>query len=203
MNKRFNPNLMKTALAELGKSSFVPMPGGQVPPDPNAQAAAGGAMPPGGDPAAMGMPPGDPSQQMDPAMMAQLQGGDPSGMAPGAPAPDPNAAAMDPSGGGQPPMDPGTGQGPDIKRQIHEALVENGVVKTPKLKPEDMFQHIQSILESLCGALGIQCPPAPIPSNKPKGEGESKPASGGSDSGSKPEQKSAALKAALTKIRGN
>lgn len=200
MNNRFNPNLMKTALAELSKSSFVPMPGGQVPPDPAAQAAAGG-MPPG-DPAAMGMPPGDPSQQMDPAMIAQLQGGDPSGMAPGAPAPDPSAAAMDPSGG-QPPMDPGTGQGPDIKKQIHEALVENGVVKAPKLKPEEMLQHIQSILESICGALGIQCPPMPVASNKPKGEGESKPAGGGGDSSPKPEQKSAALRAALTKIRGN
>lgn len=196
-------------MAELSKISFVPMPGGQVPPDPNVS----GGMPPGGDPAAAGgappggmppggMPPGDPSQQIDPAMMAQLMGGDPSGMNPGAPAApqDPTAAGLDPSGG-QPPMDPGTGQGPDIKKQIHEALVENGVVKPPKLKAEDQFAHIQTILESICGALGIQCPPMPVASNKPKSDGDSKPSSGGSSDSKSTPSKSAALKNALSRMR--
>lgn len=199
MNNRFNPSLFKLAIAELQKCSFVPMPGGQAPieGDPAAQ---------GGDPSQMaaqgGMPPGgvDPSQ-MDPAALAQMVGSVPqpaSGMIEGGGAPislqgmpqDPSMVA------GIPPIDPGAlaggdagGGSPDIKKQIHEALVENGVVKAPKVKPEQQFAHIQSVLEAICSALGIQCPPMPVAETGAKGEGSS---GGSSNSGVSSDKKASA-----------
>jgi hypothetical protein len=74
----------------LNKQAFQPMMGGQMDP------AAMGGMPPGGDPAAMGM---------DPAMM----GGMPPGMPPGG---DPAAMGGMPPGGAVPGMEGMMGQGP-------------------------------------------------------------------------------------------
>lgn len=210
---RFNPALLNIALDCIGgldKIAFVPapppqqgaMPGGTPMTDP----AANAGMPPGG---AGAMPPGAPP--MDPAMMGE--GGMPP--PPGMPPMDP--AAM---GGGAPPMDPmagmpmgpdglpmaGMGQGAptpeapapdggssggDIKNQIKQVLEETGVIKAPKLKPDDHYNHLHSILQEVCKALGVKCP-AYTPT---EGEGKSKGAGGGSSGssgGSKGTEKPAA-----------
>jgi hypothetical protein len=96
-----------TTDAAAEKTAFVP----QGATDP----AAGGGMPPGGDPAAGGMPPGG-----DPAAGGMPPGGPPMdpAMAGGAPPMDPAMA------GGAPPMDPMAGGGGDIMGMITQAVTQ-------------------------------------------------------------------------------
>jgi len=197
---RYNPALFKLAMESLTqsleKSSFVPMNPGmptaptQPPLDP---AAAAGAAPPM-DPAMMGgaggAPPMDPAM-MDPAMMGGAGGAtpmDPAMMGGAGGQMDPamleglaaqmGAADAESMGGGEP-QAPASG-GEEIKNQIKQVLTETGVIKPPKMKPEEQFNYIISVLNTICEKLGVQAPPVPEP-----GEGEG----GGSKSGGKSEPK--------------
>ncbi len=167
-NAKYNAklfSLVMSSLSGLDKQSFTPMPPGGDP-------SQGGGQPP------MGAPPqGQP--QMDPGMMAAMQqGGDPSqgqpqpGMAPdGLPA---NAPPPEEEGK----ADKGDG---DVQDQIRSVLTEAGVIKPPKLKPEDHFLWTKAAIEKICTALGIKPPPLPDTSNMSMNKG-----AGGGGGGSAP-----------------
>ena len=147
---RYNAKLFNLVMSTLSeKMAFTPMPPG----DPNAAAAGGGAPPPGADPmAAVGAPPVGGAPQMDPTMMAAMQ----QGMAPDvlpANSPEPEEEGKDEKGPG------------DVQDQIRTVLTEAGIIKPPKLKPEEQFVWMRAAIHKICDKLGIDAPPLPDPSN--------------------------------------
>lgn len=192
MTTKINTSLLKVALSAidgLRKESFTAAP----PPQPDPSMA--GEMPPGAapmdpsmDPSMAGAPPvdpmaaaaGAPMPQLDPAMLAQLLGaggGAPPGMVPagdGLPQNGINASA---------PSTPSQ----DLKTQIKEVLAETGVIKAPKIKPEQQFQYIADCLQAIASQLSLQLPPPPTADtgeNKDSNSGGSKPSSSQSKSAS-------------------
>lgn len=133
----------------LKKNAFIQMPGGAQPP------------PPGGDPAAMGMPP----PGMDPAMM----GGDPAAM--GMPPPDGDPAAagmpMDPTMMPPPGVDPAMMGMPPAGDQPAEAPAETAPGSPMiTISLDQLFEIIQKVL-GLAKKVGVNGSgvqqPAPAP----------------------------------------
>lgn len=135
--------------ADLRKSGFVPMPGGQ----------------PAQDPAAAGMP------TMDPSMAAGMPAMDPS-MAAGMPPMDPSmmggAAPVDPSmAAGMPPMDPSMAGGapqagavpPDQLTQLIKTIVEETAGQKKKTGNKAVLDRQTAMLEAIMNHLGIPVPP--------------------------------------------
>lgn len=163
MSERYNPELYNLVKSLLSKEAFVPAtPGAGGPPG-----MGPGGPPPGGDPSMGGPPPdmgpgGDPSAGAPPMPPA---GVDPAsmGMATGTPPP------MDPSMGMPPPPAPPAPQPDAVKDQIKEVLQETGVIKAPKLSPQEQFQHVVDCLQAIGNAIGVQLPKPPTSSEgKPK-----------------------------------
>jgi hypothetical protein len=160
MTTKINEALFRVALAAINgleKSSFTEPP---QPQDPSAAGAPPGAPPM--DPSMMGgAPPMDPSMAggagsmppIDPAMLAQLAGagGMPPGMAPAADGLAQNGVNASPP----------SAASPDLKQQIKEVLSETGVIKAPKIKPEQQFEYIANCLQSIASQLSLQLPPPP------------------------------------------
>ncbi len=157
-NTRYNSKLFSLVMhgiASLEKQAFTPMQPGQ-------------GNPPGGDPSQGAQPPmGAPPQgqpQMDPGMMAALQGG-------GQPSQEQPQPGMAPDGlpmNDQPKEEGGESgktDNDDVKEHIRAVLTEAGVIKQPKLKPEEQFMWMRAAVEKICGQLGIKPPPLPDPAN--------------------------------------
>lgn len=164
---KFNPALYDIAVNEvkkIQKQSFVP------PPDPNAMAAGGAPMPPGGAPMDPAMMAGG-GAPMDPAMMGGAPPMDPAMMAGGgAPMPpiDPAmlveamGAMAPPEGGEGAPAPSGGSTDEDIRSIIRDELTAAGVIKPKKMKPEDQYAQLDSKLNKLLEHFGIEVPPTPI-----------------------------------------
>jgi len=72
------------------------------------------------------------------------------------------------------------GQMPNIKDEIKNVLQETGVIKTPKIRPEEHFEYVSKCLATLAGAMGVQLPPppsSPLPGAAPASAPAAAPAS--------------------------
>lgn len=132
---------------DLTKKSFVPIPGGQLPPQPADPMAAGGGAPM--DPSMGGMPPGMPPG-MDPAMM---------GAAPMAPAP------MDPAMMGGAPIS--AAAGPSALATVPPQGADPEAAADPIY--DMMIQAVREVLPQVLQEMGVE------PGKEGEGEGDEKP----------------------------
>ena len=184
MKDRLNWVALEEVKKAFQKDAFVPMPGGQQPPQaggmPPGMDPSGGAggMPPGMPPGAGGMPPGG-----DPSMGGMPPGGDPTGgagMPPGAmpPGADPTGGAGgmppggDPSGGA--PVDPSM-MGPppgQVTMSVQELIQLIQVLKgggdkgagdgtTKKSAKPDVGALLQGLHDKVDALSGAPAPAAP------------------------------------------